>query len=99
MEIEIISETNNSLLKRKEFMALISHMAESTPARQIARDKLAASVNADKDNTLIIKIKSVFGAGKSKVQFRVYENTEQLKKIELPHLLKRNGFIEENKNG
>lgn len=95
MEIKIVSEAENSLLKRKEYMAMISHLAESTPTRQVVRDKLAATVNADKDKTLVIKIKSVFGAGKSKVQFRVYEKTEQLKIIELPHLLKRNGFIEE----
>lgn len=97
MEIEIIAEKENKLLNRKEYTARILHMAEPTPDRITSRDKLAASVNADKDRTLIIKIKSDFGKGQSNVDFRVYETPEKLKQIELPHLLKRNGlFSEEN---
>ena len=93
LEIEINSEHENKLLQRIEYTARISHMSESTPSRVTTRDKLAAHVNADKDRTLVINIRSDYGGGQSKVNFRVYESNDQMMKIELPYLLKRNGLL------
>ena len=95
MEIEILKTTNNDLLHRKEITALVSHLKEATPKRLETRNKLAATVNSDSDKTVVVKIDSDYGRSVSKVIFHVYEDTEQLKKVELPYLLKRNGFIEE----
>ncbi|MHA2363340.1 MAG: 30S ribosomal protein S24e [Candidatus Hodarchaeales archaeon] len=95
MEIEITSERGNALLHRKEYTAVISHIAEATPSRLKTRDTLSALVNAEKDRTIVINIRSDFGGGRSKVEFRVYDTPEQLKQIELPYLLKRNDLISE----
>lgn len=95
MEIKIISERDNKLLHRKEYAAVVTHLAESTPTRQVTRDKLAAHVNADKDRTAVIKIEKHFGIAQSNITFRVYENQDQLLAVELSHIAKRNGFTTE----
>ena len=95
MEIEILTTNENKLLHRKEITAKVSHINEATPKRLDTRDKLAASVNSDSDRTVIVKIDSEFGKSVSKVEFRVYDDPTQMKSIEFPFILKRNGFLEE----
>jgi small subunit ribosomal protein S24e len=95
LEIEILKEKENNLLFRKEYQAVAHHIKESTPKRSATRDKLAATVNADADRTVVIKIESEFGMGQSNVTFHVYDNHEHMKATELPYILKRNGFLTE----
>jgi small subunit ribosomal protein S24e len=98
LEIEIIDKKENKLLFRTEYKAKLLHIKEATPKRIETRNKLAASVNADAERTAIIKIDSEFGMGQSNVTFHVYDTPENLKAVELPHILKRNGFLSEEKN-
>lgn len=95
MEIEILEQKENKLLFRTEYTAKLMHIKEPTPKRLETRNKLAANVNADADRTTIIKIDSEFGLGQSKVLFHVYDTPENMNSVELPHILKRNGFINE----
>ncbi len=94
MEVEILTKNENKLLHRKEITAKISHINEPTPKRLETRDKLAATVNSDSDRTVIIKIDSEFGRSVSKVEFRVYDTSDQMKAVEFPYILKRNGFLD-----
>ena len=95
MEIEILEQKDNRLLFRNEYRAIIHHIKESTPKRIETRDLLAARVNADAERTCIIKIESEFGMGQSKASFHVYDDSEHMNSVELPHILKRNGFVSE----
>ena len=95
MEVEILTTNENKLLHRKEITAKVSHINEGTPKRLETRDKLAATVNSDADRTVIVKMDSEFGRSVSRVEFRVYDEPAQMKAIEFPHILKRNGFLEE----
>jgi small subunit ribosomal protein S24e len=97
MEVEILTNKENKLLRRKEIIAKISHINESTPKRLETRDKLAASVNADAERTVVVKIDGEFGRSVSQVEFRVYDDANHMKAIEFPYILKRNGFVEEEK--
>lgn len=97
MEVEILTKNENKLLHRTEIKAKISHINEGTPKRLETRDKLAATVNSDADRTVIVKMDSEFGKSVSNVEFRVYEDPTQMKSIEFPYILKRNGFLEEEK--
>ena len=96
MEIEILEQKENKLLFRTEYKAKLIHIKESTPKRVETRDKLAANVNADADRTVVINIESEFGMGQSNVIFHVYDSPDNMKSVELPYILKRNGFIEES---
>lgn len=95
MEVEILTKNENKLLHRNEITAKISHINEPTPKRLETRDKLAASVNSDADRTVIVKIDGEYGKSVSKVEFRVYDTPDQMKAVEFPYILKRNGFLEE----
>ena len=97
MEIKILNEKDNRLLKRKEYEAVIFHNSEPTPKRIEVRDRVAALANAEPERTVVCKIDTEFGWGHSKLTFRVYDNPEIMKQIELAYLLKRNGHIEEKK--
>ena len=97
MEVQILSEKDNRLLKRKEYHAIINHMAEKTPQRTEIREKVAALTNADNNRTIIISEKTEYGLGRTKLNFRVYDTADMMKKIELQYYLKRNGFIEKEK--
>jgi small subunit ribosomal protein S24e len=95
MEINIISETDNRLLLRKEYEGAIIHTNEPTPTRSEVKDKVAALTNSDANRAVVIKIGSEFGIGKSKLTFRIYDTPEMMNKIELPYILKRNGHVSE----
>ena len=97
MEISISSEKDNRILLRKEYEGDIIHTNESTPKRNDVRDKVAALTNSDANRTVIVKIYSEFGMGKSKLTFRIYDTPEMMNKVELPYMLKRNGHISEEK--
>lgn len=98
MEIKILDQFDNRLLKRIEYNAVIEHISEATPKRIEVRNKVAAMTNSDTDKTVVSVIMSEFGLGRSKLEFRIYDSTEMMKNIELPYLLKRNGHIEDKKD-
>jgi len=94
MEIEILREFDNPLIGRKEYTAKVVHEGASTPKRLELRKTLAAQVNADTENTVLIEIGTHFGITYSTVIFHVYDATDQLTKIENKYILKRNSIIE-----
>ena|SRR3989304_2819992 len=93
MDIEIVAEKDNPLLSRKEYTGIVKHLAGPTPKRLEIRDKAAAMVNADSARTVVIKLESEFGLGRSKMSFRVYTTPEEMMRIEMKYMLKRNGFL------
>lgn len=95
VDIEIITQKKNELLKREEIKMRISHEQAPTPARDAVASKLAAMLNSDRDKTIIQEIKSEFGNNNSLGYANVYESKEDAMKIEAKHLLKRNGLIVE----
>ena len=88
--INIISETENKLLKRKEIEFEITHTTSSTPNRLEIKKKIAAQFNKGEDLTLIIKLKTKYGIGLTQGQARLYDNPSDIKEIEPEYLIKRN---------
>ena len=94
MEIEIVKEFDNPLLGRKEYTAEVKHDGLATPKRVELRKRLAAQVNANLENMILIEIKTRFGIAHDIALFHVYDDPENLKRVENEYLLKRNGIIE-----
>ena len=97
MEINISSETDNRVLLRKEYEAVVTHTNEATPKRIDVKEKIAALTNSDPERTVVVNIVSEYGIGRSKLVARIYDTPEMMNKVELPYLLKRNGHITEEK--
>jgi len=91
MKIEILKETENKTLARKEVEFKIDHQGSTTPSRVDVRDKIVAQFDASKETVVIRSLETKFGVGVSKGIARIYSDEEQMKRIELDHILKRHG--------
>ncbi|MHA1835454.1 MAG: 30S ribosomal protein S24e [Candidatus Odinarchaeia archaeon] len=93
-KLELLSESKNPLLKRKEIEYLITHDLSGTPNRIEVKKKIAAKLNADLENVFIEKVISLAGQNKSKIIVHVYNDRETALKIEPKHIIKRNEIKE-----
>ena len=94
MDLKIISRENNQLLNREEIIVLIDHKNEPTPKRDDIKEKVSAMIGKDKNLIVVEKILTEFGKQRSKAFVNVYQNEEDMKKLELKHILKRNKIIQ-----
>ncbi len=97
MEITIINKTENKLLERVEYEVEIKHQGESVPTRDSVLSKIAAQVNKDRNQVVLIKMEAQYGVGISNAIIHAYESSERARLIEKEHLLKRSGLNEEKK--
>lgn len=94
MEILITSDKKNELLSRREVEFTITYNG-ATPTRKMVQAKIAAMVNAGKDQVVLDTMKSRFGISILKGSARIYEKSEDLRKIERSYLMARGGVAEE----
>ncbi len=89
MKLEILKETDNKTLGRKEIEFRIDHQGGTTPSRLDVRDKIVAQYDASTSTVVIRSMRTKFGAGISEGVARIYANEDTLKRVELGHILKR----------
>lgn len=100
MEIKIISEKENPLLKRKEICFQIAHVQTGhTPPRMEARKMLASMLKKDQDLVFIRKIETKTGTQFAVGMANVYDTLEQAKLVEPEYIIKRNMPPEKPKEG
>ena len=92
MKIEITSQKENPLQKRKEVYFSIDHVGETTPGRNAVAEDIARKMKSKRDCVVIDNIESVYGIGKSKGYAKVYDSKESAMSYESGYLLKRNGI-------
>ena len=97
MKIEILSEKENKPLARKEIAFKIDHAGASTPSRADIRAKLVAQFNANSEAVLVSTLNTHYGIGVTEGTVHIYSDPEQMKRIELDHLVKRHA--EKKKEG
>ena len=91
MKLEIIKETENKTLARKEVEFRIDHQGGTTPSRADVRDKIVAQFDASADTVVVRSLDTKFGVGVSEGVARIYNDEAQMKRIELNHIQKRHG--------
>jgi small subunit ribosomal protein S24e len=96
MKIEILREQENKPLARKEVDFRVDHSGAGTPSRADIRAKIAAQFDAPKDNVVIKSLDTKFGAGITDGSARIYADSNQVKRIELDHIVARHK-VEEKK--
>lgn len=94
MEISITSDKQNELLSRRELEFTLTYNG-ATPPRKLVQAKLAAMVNAGKDQVVLDSMKSRFGISLLKGSARVYQKSEDLVRLERSYLMTRGGVAEE----
>ena len=93
MRLEIIGKFENKLLERVEYVFKINHEAQGTPSRKDIREAVSKFLGIDKDLVVVRRVKTPFGVNEAYAEVFVYENKENLLKIEPKHILKRNEII------
>jgi small subunit ribosomal protein S24e len=94
VEIKVLEEKANPLLKRREFSFEISHATAATPKREEVRAEFAKVAQAPKDRVIIERMHARFGTATTRGEAMVYETAEAAKAIAREHILVRNGLKE-----
>jgi ribosomal protein S24E len=89
MKIEILQEKENKPLARKEIDFRVEHIGSTTPSRADVKAKIVAQFDADAASVVIRSLDTKFGAGMTEGSARIYTDPEQMKRVELGHILKR----------
>jgi len=94
MEIKILEERTNLLLKRHELRFEVVHATAATPTRESVRAELAKAVNAPKDRVIIERMVPRFGTAVTRGDANVYDSADAAKSISREHILVRNKLKE-----
>jgi small subunit ribosomal protein S24e len=90
MEIKIISEKQNQLLKRKEIRFRLDHQASSTPPRLDTRRAVADALRVNVDLVFVKKFITKPGMHTAIGVANLYETIDQAKLVEPEYVVKRN---------
>lgn len=88
MNVKIVEEKTNQLLKRREVIFKIGQEG-ATPSRDDVKAKLAALLNSKPELIVIRRMRSEFGKRETAGRANIYETAERLKQVEPVHILKR----------
>ncbi len=98
MEVKILSENMNPLLKRKEVVFQVDHnQTGSTPPRLEVKSAIAKLLKTDMNLVFIKRLKTKTGTRKAIGLANVYDSIEHAKLIELEYIVKRNIPLEKPK--
>ncbi len=98
MEIKILSETENPLLKRKEAVFQVEHnQTGSTPPRTEVKEALAKALKKDTNLVFIKKMETKTGTRIAVGIANIYDSMEHAKLIEPEYIVKRNMPAEKQK--
>ncbi len=87
MELQIIKDNKNPLLKRREVSIKINN--KGTPSRIDVKNKLAAMANSKPELIVIEHLDTAFGKMELTGIASIYETQERLKQVAHQHLLAR----------
>jgi len=91
LDIQVLSEKNNSVLKRREISFKVIH-DEATPSRKSIVERLAATQNPQGRLVFVDSLKTEFGKRETIGYAKIYETEERAKQIERAHIIERNTF-------
>lgn len=89
MKFEVIKEQDNRPLFRKEISFRIDHQGTTTPSRADILGRIVAEYDADVSRVVIKTLETKFGIGITEGMARIYDTAEHMKRVELPHIIKR----------
>lgn len=93
MEIEILEEKENRLLKRREIRFVVSHENEATPKRENVITQLVQDIGVPRERMVIDHIRAEFGIPQSKGYAKIYDSKKNALYYERKPILKRNKLL------
>lgn len=87
MEIQIIKDKTNPLLKRREISVSVKN--KTTASRIELKNKLAALLNSRPELIVIEHLGTIYGKQEMVAKACLYQTEERLKQLSHPHLIAR----------
>ncbi len=87
MEIQIIKDKTNPLLKRREVLSSVKN--KTTATRIELKNRLAALLNSKPELIVIEHLRTIYGKQEMIGTISIYETEERLKQLAHPHLVAR----------
>ena len=97
MEIKVLDQVYNPLLKRKEVKVEITHSGAGTPDRFMIRKELTSRLNVKLDNLYVVDMETKTGMEKTRCDVEVYDAPENARRIVPNYVIVRNKPPEERK--
>jgi len=98
MEVKILSESENPLLRRREIRFHVEHdQTGSTPSRLDVKKAVALALKKDADLVFVKKFVTKTGTHSAIGVANVYDSIEQARLIEPEYIIKRNAPSEKPK--
>lgn len=97
MNIEKVDEKENPLLLRKEINFKITYDKEKSPSKEEVKKLLINTLKCDENLIVLNKINQIFGKNEARVNLYLYNNIENLKKIEKKKKVKKEHAKKESK--
>ncbi len=94
MDLKILEERANPLLKRIEYTFEVDHAGASTPPRADLRKELAKLVKVPASRLIIERMHARYGAARTRGEAMAYQSDEAVKATVREHILVRNGLKE-----
>ena len=91
MDIKVIEERENPILKRREVTFKVEHDGP-TPSRMSIIDKIAATMDSKPGLVIVDSMKSEFGKRETIGYAKIYETEERAKEVERLYVIKRNAL-------
>ncbi|HJO28304.1 MAG: hypothetical protein QGE96_02555 [Candidatus Poseidoniia archaeon] len=92
MELQIIQNTDNSLLGRQELQLRIAHDSAATPKRMEVRKEVAKQMKAKAELVIIDHLRNRYGRSETTGYAKVYADMPTLKATETRPILARHGL-------
>jgi len=93
MDVKIIEDKNNALLKRRELKFEVTFEGP-TPTRMDVKNKMAALLNVPLELVVVQRMKNDFGRQLVNGYAKIYEDVARMKQVEEDHILERNKLPE-----
>lgn len=94
MDLKILEERPNPLLRRTEYRFRADHATAPTPTRDTVRTELAKLVKVPKDRLVIERMSARYGTAVSEGLAVAYQTVEGRDRLVREHVLVRNGIKE-----
>ena len=89
MKVDIVRQTDNKSLQRKELEFRIEHIGGTTPSRTDVKAKIVAQFDSAPDCVVVVELDTKYGIGLTLGKARIYSSPEQLRFVEDSFILKR----------
>jgi small subunit ribosomal protein S24e len=97
LDLKIVEERKNPLLKRTEYRFLMSHPTAATPKRDEVRQELASQLKVPKERIVVERMHAKFGTPMSVGEAAAYSSKDAALSTVREHILIRNGLKEKAK--